>query len=228
MGFVYILRAEDKLIPGGCKLYKIGYTDRPKPYYRINEIVKDWLEQRKIDLAIERITPCNNASTQELWLHQVMSQYRIDTREIQVEYGGDCTGDSEWFLIPDHVAIPNPGGDSVDRGILIARLVGTVLIFAAIAALWLASQRGFTTPILDLGSISPASSAEPANLRTVRLPPMAGWLNVRDQPNGEIIGQLAEGESVWIQGTQGDWCEIRASAWVWCQHLKKPDPKTKL
>lgn len=101
------------------------------------------------------------------------------------------------------------------------RHVTVAILFLALTALACGQQIGTPTPAptptrpaasatipvpAATGTPSAVATVEEAERATVR----AAMVNVRSEPNGEVVGQLIAGTDVRVIGCDADWCEVEA------------------
>ena len=59
----------------------------------------------------------------------------------------------------------------------------------------------------------------PFTKKTLHAPNYAG-ANIRQTPNGKIIGFAPNGSKASVKGRSGKWCEVDAGKWIWCDYLQ--------
>lgn len=87
-------------------------------------------------------------------------------------------------------------------------------------------QNGFEAPSVKMPPLpdkSPIDGAiswimEPFTKKTLHAPNYAG-ANIRQSPNGKIIGFAPNGSKMAVKGRSAGWCAIDPGAWVWCDYL---------
>lgn len=209
MGHVYILEAK-VTTPKGMRLVKIGHTSRYDVNERINEIKAEWLAERKIKVIKLRSHPSNFNETAESAMHQTFREFRQYGEYLRQQLGGECSGDTEWFLMPSRkvaeaykelqyqASIDYSQGETCQLSSLVA--IGLILILIA-----------------AIGSVVKTQATAQKPQQVVFAEGYTG-ANLRQSPNGARIGYLANGSKVEVLETAGEWCRIDRG-WVYCRFI---------
>ena len=210
MGHVYILEAK-VTTPKGMRLVKIGHTSRYDVNERINEIKAEWLSERKTEVVKVRSHPSDFNETAERSMHQTFREYRQYGKHLQQMLGGECSGDTEWFLMPSRKVaeackeleyqanIDYSQGETYQPPSLVA--IGLTLILIA-----------------AIGSMVKTQATAQKPQQMVFAEGYTG-ANLRQSPNGARIGYLTNGSNVEVLETVGEWCRIDRG-WVYCRFIK--------
>lgn len=59
----------------------------------------------------------------------------------------------------------------------------------------------------------------PFTKKTLHAPNYSG-ANIRQSPNGKIVGFAPNGSKASVKGRSGKWCEVDAGKWIWCDYLQ--------
>ena len=214
MGWVYVLKAHILTDPGQS-LVKIGMSNKRDFNDRVECIQGEWIKARRGEVSILAIEQCQNALSVEQQLHQKFRQYSKTIGEIRRSLGGECSGDSEWFLVPTN-AINTRVKTAADRlsdhpdyhdsegipwlGLL--AVIGVVLFAIA------------TRPAPK----KPSPSIPPSSI-TINASPYPG-ANVRISPNGPIVDYAPNGMAVKVDRREGEWASIGDGKWVWRKYVE--------
>jgi T5orf172 domain len=209
MGWVYILKAH--INAGyGQSLIKIGMSNKRDFNDRVESIQAEWLNVRRVEVSILAIEQCQNALDSEQKLHHKFKDYSATIGQIRSHLGGACSGDSEWFLVPDSLIDTRikPAADRLsdrpDYGHYSDPEDFPWMGLTVMAGLILFAIAGRTNP-------------SPPPL-TVFAPNYSG-ANIRKSPNGPIMGFAANGSGVTVKGRSGQWCQT-GDGWIWCEYLR--------
>ena len=214
MGWVYVLKAHI-LIDNGLSLVKIGMSNKRDFNDRVESIQGEWMKAKRGEVSILAIEQCQDALSVEQQLHQKFKQYSKTISEIRKALGGECSGDSEWFLVPTNT-INSRVKTAADRlsdypdyrdseGIpWIASLVVIILILFAIA----------NRP----KSLAPSPQTSPSSTM-IDASPHTG-ANIRSAPNGAIVDYAANGTTVNVEERKGEWVRVDGGKWVWGEFVK--------
>lgn len=209
MGWVYLLEA--KIDAGrGMSLVKIGMSNKPDFHDRVSSIQKEWRQARKTEVAILAIEKCQDALSVEQQLHQKFSGYAQAMDHIRQALGGSCSGDSEWFLVPEKL-ISKPNGMKYQAD----RLSDHPNFSDGDFPWWGVAVVAIGLGIF-FGSRSPQSSPAPAQPpETIAAKEFSG-ANVRSSPNGLIVGYLKNGSKVSVMTRDKGWCQVGDKQWIFC------------
>lgn len=97
MGHVYLLKARRPW--EGKILVKIGMTSKRNVHDRVNQIKQEWLRDRRIVVDYVASFTTQNPNEAESKLHREWEHRSVYGKHMQKHYGGDCSGDSEWFAV---------------------------------------------------------------------------------------------------------------------------------
>ena len=216
MGWVYVLKAH-VLTDHGQSLVKIGMSNKRDFNDRVECIQVEWMKSRRGEVSILAIEQCQDALSVEQQLHQKFRQYSKTIGEIRRSLGGECSGDSEWFLVPTN-AINSRVKTAADRmsdypdyrdseGIpWLGFLVVIALVMLAI------TNRPKPKPIPH--NILPSSTVINASPHT--------GANIRSAPNGAIVDYASNGTVVKVEERKGEWVRVDGGKWVWGEFVKSP------
>ena len=214
MGWVYVLKAHI-LTDKGQSLVKIGMSNKRDFNDRVESIQGEWANARRGEVSILAIEQCQDALSVEQQLHQKFKQYSKTISEIRKSLGGECSGDSEWFLVPTST-INSRVKTAADRlsdypdyrdseGVpWLASLVVIILILFAIA--------NRPKPLAPSPHVSPSSTMIDASPHT--------GANIRNAPNGAIVDYAANGTPVKVEERRGEWVKMDDGMWVWGEFVK--------
>ena len=210
MGWVYLLEA--KIEAGrGMSLVKIGMSNKPDFHDRVSSIQKEWRSVRKTEVAILAIEKCQDALNVEQRLHQKFVSYAQTMGHIRQALGGSCSGDSEWFLVPEKlISKPNGMKYQADRLSDHPNFSDSDFPWLGIAAVLLGLFFVFGPKPAPKPVPKPAQS-----FTTIAAKGYAG-ANIRSAPNGEIVGFLANGTKVSVTARDSGWCQVDTKKWVFC------------
>jgi hypothetical protein len=202
MGHVYLLKADRKW--HGKHLVKIGMTDKPDVRDRVRQIKKDWEDQRSIQVKYLDSFKAWNATQSETKLHRQFNRFSVFGKNIQKEWGGDCTGDTEWFAVNDSElrSIAKCYGSSYNLNSGENMPWGAIALISVLIG-WMLS------PHLKTQAVKAPTTA--AKTAIVTSP-----VNVRSAPSQSAakLGTLPQGRSVKVLEVKDGWFRIGDQEWI--------------
>jgi T5orf172 domain len=215
MGWLYLLKAEIDA-SHGMALVKIGMSNKTDFHDRVSSIQDEWQRERNVKVVILAIEQCQDALSVERALHQKFAPYRQTLGHIRQALGGSCSGDSEWFLVPESMIAER--GEitwSADRMSDYSNIRGDerfpwagLILIVGVLFLILPKPTPASAPKL----IIQATGHQGANVRVT--------------PGGAIVpgqsGFIPNGSEVQIQKCSNGWCEISPKRWVYCELINQP------
>jgi hypothetical protein len=214
-GWVYVLEA-DVAISGSqpFRLIKLGRSGRETPHQRINEISREWWQKRSTNVFALHCEAVDDSHAAETALHRQYKPYAQNNTFLRQQLGAECNGDSEWFLVPEHLL-----GDVVNFADNLGvpactipedALLGMFIVGAA-CCFWF------------LFTVITAANNSVGRQQSTILAPGYSAANVRSTPGGTVSGApLPNGTAVTQTERQGEWCEVThatGTGWVWCEFV---------
>jgi Meiotically up-regulated gene 113 len=187
MGHVYLLKCDRRW--EGQHLVKIGMTDRLNVYDRVREIQDDWETQRC--LGVQKITSFHTttAGQDETELHRKFKKFSVYGKDIQRKWGGNCSGDSEWFAV-DNSQLQSIVNCYSHQSYYEPDRIPWLGIGVVVAI-------GFI-----LGSLFLRPSAPTVTVRQLA--------NVRSTPNGKVLCKVQKGDRLPIVDDSNTWIKVKA------------------
>jgi hypothetical protein len=211
MGWVYVLKAH-VITDHGQSLIKIGMSNKRDFNDRIQWIQREWMNSGRGGVSILAIEQCQDALSVEQQLHQKFKQYSKTIGEIRQSLCGECSGDSEWFLVPTN-AINSRIKPSADR------LSDYPDYHDTEGIPWLGIMAVIGIVLFAIGNRTISTTSQAQSVTIINASPHTG-ANIRSAPNGSIVGYAANNERVAVKGRSGEWVEIGVGKWVWGEYVK--------
>lgn len=208
MGWVYLLEAK---IDQGHKmtLVKIGMSNKPDFHDRVASIQREWKSARKVEVVILAIEKCQDALAIEKQLHQKFKVHSMEMVQLRQDLGGVCSGDSEWFLVPDRL-IASPKGIKYEAD----RLSDHPNFGSSEEVPWLGLGAALIGLCFILGQ---CRLSAPTKISSAVIAAKGfTHANVRSSPNGLVTGNLPNGTAVTVSTRSKGWCQISKNQWIYC------------